>query len=347
MSRFIADLNKVLLKHESGTYANTSGNAFWIGQVTENTITDSENLQINRYLGTGSRQFDSINLGPRDVTGVLTYNPSDMMIPFFAIGSVTSVSGATTSVNTHCVTQISTDVLQNPWVSGTGQLNPPISFTIEDSKQAPGTGHNFVRTVKGVVPNIVTISAAQGDKVQVTVDWIGQTLEFTSGTTTSLTKITATPYLWSDCTLTLYDEENNASGLNTVKDFSFEINNNLEAPHYLNGSRDVSTPILGNKDYTLILTLDLTDTNSAMFYDKFYKGGSAFNFVIDMNRDEKGFVGSQHCIYYMSGCYVTTMENPSEFEGVTESSVEIKVQNVCGSEYSYSHNVPFGQYGPF
>ena len=42
MARYIQDQNKVALLHESGTYANASGNGVWLGEVTENSIDDSE-----------------------------------------------------------------------------------------------------------------------------------------------------------------------------------------------------------------------------------------------------------------------------------------------------------------
>jgi len=139
MARFLSDQNKVLLLHESGTYSSTSGNAVWLGEVTENSIDDTENKLEDRFLGTSSRSFGDYELGPRDVTGTLTYNAQNFRLPFWAIGSVVdSASGTTVS---HTSTQVDTDVRQSAFTSGT--LNPPISFTIEDSKQSPGTGKNF------------------------------------------------------------------------------------------------------------------------------------------------------------------------------------------------------------
>lgn len=87
MGRFISDSNKIALLHESGTYANTSGNGVWLGEVTDHSIDDAENKLENRYLGTSSRSFGSFDQGPRDVTGTLTYNAQNFRLPFFAIGS--------------------------------------------------------------------------------------------------------------------------------------------------------------------------------------------------------------------------------------------------------------------
>ena len=52
MGRYIADANKVLGQHESGTYAvPMAGSTFWFGQVQENSINDAENKLENRFLG--------------------------------------------------------------------------------------------------------------------------------------------------------------------------------------------------------------------------------------------------------------------------------------------------------
>lgn len=325
MARYISDQNKVVLIHESGTYSAVSGAGQWIGQVTENSISDAENKLENRYLGTATRSYDLMEQGPRDVTGTLTYHAQDMRLPFWAIGSV--VDGGTGSKCTHIVSQINTNVWQSAFTSGTGKLNAPISFTIEDSKQSPSTGRNFLRTVNGVVPNAVTITATQGEKVQVAVDYIGQTVTASSGTTTSVTEESVKPYLWSSTSLTL-----GGSTMSTIKELSFEINNNVEAPHYLNGSRDISVPYPQNRDYTLNLTMDLDGTDADRLYNSFYKSNTAFNGTLDFNQDVTA-VGSQHSVFVLSGCKITSMEIPSAIEGATETTIEIRPQNVTGSSW--------------
>ena len=325
MARFVSDQNKVLGVYESGTYGaiKDSGSTFWIGQVTEHSIDDSENLLENRYLGTSDRNFDYMAQGPRDVTGTLTYHVQDMRLVAWAIGSVNEVVGTGSSV--HFATEIDTDVWQSPFTSGTGQLNAPISFTIEDSKQSPGTGRNFIRTINGAVPNVTTITASRGEKVHVNIDYIGQTLTYSSGATSSVTEQTGIrPYLWSDCSLTI-----GGSSIDTAKEVSLEINQNIEAPHYLNGSRDVSVPYPQNREYTLNVTMDLDGTEAAMLYNEYYKGGSKFNAVFDLNADST--TGSQHTIFTMSGCYVTSMDNPSTNEGIVESTVVIRPESLTGS----------------
>ncbi len=350
MARYISDQNKVAGIHESGTYAvqeagaeGATGSVFWFGEVTEHSVDDAENKIEDRFLGTATRNFDNFIQGPRDVTGTLTFNAQDMRLPFWAIGSVVSVPSGTGADNHdfHVVTEIATNVMQSAFTSGTNVLSAPMSFTIEDSKQSPGTGRNFIRTINGCVPNTVTISATQGEKVSIVVDYIGQTLKTSSGTTTTLVETTGSsirPYLWSDTSVTIA-----TSGLDTVKSIEFEINNNIEAPHYLNGSRDIGTPFQLNKNYTLTLTMDLDGNEADFLYNEFYKGNGSFNTTLDFNADgQVAAAGSAHALFFMSGCIITSMENPSTVEGTTETTIEIRPQSVTGSAFEQT-----GNYNPF
>lgn len=326
MTRYISDQNKVVLFHESGTYGTKSsaaGSSFWIGEVTDNSIDDNENKLINRYLGTASRSFGAIAQGPRDVTGTISYNVQNFRLPFLAIGSVVDTSGTQA---THIASQVDSSTWQSAFVSGTGQISAPISFTIEDSKQSAGTGRNFIRTVNGCVPNTTTITASQGEKIVVGVDYIGQTDTVTSGTTSTVTAETNTPYLWSSASLTL-----GGSSINTAKEISLEINQNLEAPHYLNGSRDIGIPFAKNRDYVLNVTMDLDGTDADFLYNEYFKSNGTFNGTLDFNQDG---TGSQHAIFALSGCKIMSFENPSTTEGAVESTIEIQPQNVTATEYT-------------
>ena len=323
MARYVNDQNKVLGIHESGTYASPmAGSAFWIGLVQSNTIDDVEGKVETRYLGAGSRSFIDLTQTIREVTGTITYNPQDMRLMFWAIGSTARTSGTN---NNYLATQIGTDVQQSPWTSGA--LNPPVSFTLEDSKQAPGTGRNFIRTVRGAIPNTATLTISQGEKAVMDIEYQGQTLIYSSGTTTSGGKNSNPSYIFGDTALTMF-----GSSFPTAKEIVLEVNNNLEGPHYLNGSRDISTPFLGNQDVTLTVTMDWDSTVASAIYEEYFKGGSNFNAVIDLNKDTA--TGSQHAIFTLSGCQIQSMGIPSEVGGVTESTMEIKVQNIQGQEYS-------------
>lgn len=325
MARYLGDQNKLVMIHESGTYGNSSGNGHWIGQVQSHTVDDADNRIITRYLGTSTRNIDSFEDGPRDVTGNISYYPQNFGIVLHALGSVTL--GSATNAYTITATEIDTDVRQSAFTSGA--LNPPYSFTLEDSKTATGTGKNFVRTINGVVANTVTINASQNEPVSVEYDYVAQTISNppTSGTTTSVTAGSNRSYLWSDVLITV-----DGTVLNTAKTASLEINQNIQPPHYLNGSRDISVPFPQNRDYTFNVTLDWDSENKSL-YEKLFKGGSSFNAAFDLNADITA-IGSQHTVFIMSGCEVVTLSIPTELEGISEASVEIRPKSVSAVEYS-------------
>lgn len=332
MARFASDQNKVLGIHESGTYASPmTGSSFWIGQVTSNSIDDQENKVATRYLGTSTRSLDTVDEGVRDVTGTVSYRVQNMMMPFYAIGSVTEVTSGTGAIE-YKATEIGTDVAQSAFTSGS--YNPLWSFTIEDSKQAPGTGRNFIRTVNGCNINNVSLTATQGEVVTSEVEYLGQSLTFSSGATTTVTENTRHPYNFGDVTLTM------AGSTLTAKEITFEINQNLVGPHYLNGSRDIATPFPGNRDYTLSVTLDLDSSTSAIWYNEYYKSTSSFNTTLDLNRDIAA-TGSQHAIFILSGCRITSMDVPSENEGVTEATIEVMAEKMDGQEWTQDGFHPF------
>jgi len=252
-------------------------------------------------------------------------HPQDMRFAFWAIGS--GADGSAGSTVSHLVEETSTSAWQSPFTSGTDRLQAPISFQIEDSSQSPGTGANFIRTINGAVVDSVTINAVQGEKVSMDVNYIGQSLTHSSGATTiTPTEELNRPYLWSDCTL-----EISGNTVETAKDISFEIANNVTAPHYLNGSRVVAAPFPGNKEYTLNVTADLSSPLADVLYTDLYKNNGVFNTSFDLNADVTA--GSQHTTFFMSGCRIMSMDVPSTTEGPVEVTMEIKPQIVIGSAF--------------
>ena len=346
-ARFINDTNKVVGIHESGTYGfqeagaeGAAGSTFWMGQVMENSITDEQNYIESRYMGTATQNYDSMEDGPRDVTGTLTLHPHDMRFLFWAIGSTVEVSGATATTATHAVSEVNSDVWQSPFTSGTGTHPAPMSFTIEDSKQSPGTGRNFIRTLNGCVIDTCTLTLTQGEKASMEVSYIAQSLIPSSGTTTTLVNSgtqALTPYLWSDAILTIA-----GSTMDTANEITFEVARNTVAPHYVNGSRVIGTPYHTNRNYTLNITKDLDGLDSMWLYEQYYRGGSSFNATLDLNADIAA-IGSKHTIIIMSGCRITAMDNPSTAdEGTTETTIEVRPQSVTGSSFDRTH-----LYNPF
>jgi len=344
MARYIGDMNKIVGIHESGTYAHNAagtdavaGSTYWIGQITENSIDDAENYITDRYMGTGKRTYDTMELGPNDVTGTLSYHPHDMRLMFYAIGSIVEVSGATATTCTHAVSEVNSDVWQSPFTSGTNTHPAPMSFTLEDSKQSPGTGRNFIRTIKGATINMATLTLSQGEKATVDIDYIAEHILPSSGTTTTLVnsglssaslKQYLTPYVWNNSLLTLA-----GSPMDTAKGITFEVNNNMTGPHYINGSRAIGMPYAGNKDYTINVTMDLDGQDAMWLYNQYYKGGSTFNGNLDMNADIAA-IGSKHTTFIFSGCTITSMENPSTADAeTTETTIEIRPQTIAGSTW--------------
>jgi len=329
MARFISDTNKVVMLSESGTYAVPDTTGKWIGQVQEHALEENENLLISRYLGNANRSYGKIDAGPQDVNGTLTYYPQDMNLMAHALGSVYQTVATNTTKNEAWA--VNNNVWQNPFCSGTTKQTEstlPYSFTIEDSKTSAGTGKNFIRTVKGACINTATLTLTQGEKASCEVAYNAQHSIFSSGNTTSVTAYTNRPYLWSDASLTMV-----GSPISNAKEVSLEINNNLESPHYINGSRVIGASFQGNREITLSVTADASAERCQMLYDEYYKGGSEFNITLDLNADITA-TGSQHAIFYMSGCRIQSMDIPSPLEGVNEFSFEAITGSINMTDYT-------------
>ena len=105
----------------------------------------------------------------------------------------------------------------------------------------------------------------------------------------------------------------------------------------MNGSRVISVPTVGNKDYTLNVTMDLDGQDAMWLYEQYYRGGSTFNADLDMDADITA-VGSKHSALIMSGCQIINMDNPSSADvDTTETSIEIKPESVAGSTWDRTH----------
>jgi len=322
LSRYLADQNKVVHLFESGTYAGSIsalgvGANTWLGEIQSFSIDQTENYLEDRYLGASSRNVQDFQQGPLDIAGTITSNIQDVNLLAHALGSTYEV--VATNTRTTTATEFDSDACQNVFISGTGkEMTTPYSFTIEDSKQTPGTGANFIRTVRGCVVDTATLTLAQGEKTSIETGFMAQQIDHSSGTTTTIGSNILRPYLWSDSTLTLA-----GSTISTAKEISLEITNNLEAPHYLNGSRAIGQPFLGNRNYTLNVTMDADFPIQHRLYRTFFAGGSVFNAELDLDHDVTA-VGSAHATIYMSGCIIATMDNPSEVEGINETTLEIR-----------------------
>jgi len=314
MGRYIGDQNLVGFYYESGTYANVSGALQWIGMVQEVNPDESTGIIEVRYQGSNDRNVDQLVNGPLDYTGTFTYYPQDWKFLMFALGSI--VDAGSPSPYTHEIKE-SNSADGNQFTSGTD--NPFISFGLEIAQQHTD-GHNFIRTVKGAMVNSMTITISQGEVISCDIDYVAKESVFSSGTASSLTPTTTRPFMWSDNQVHLPS----GTVLDNVKEVSLTINNNIAPQHYINGSREPSTPVPLNRDYELSLTLDANSEWTKTLYDQYFIGGSEFNMMLVVDAS----TGSRDAYIIMSGCKIMDMEAPQAVEGVNEQTISIKPKSV-------------------
>ena len=325
MARFISDSNAVSMRWESGLYATASGDRLWIGLVQNSSIDESTGVLPIRYVGTSTRNVDLFVDGPKDVTGAFSYYPQNWRMFVAALGS--NIDSGSPTPYAHVISELNSNAA-SPYISGA--LNPFTSFTIEDSKRTGTDGLHFVRTVNGAVVNTITLNGTQGEPLTVDVDYVGQEVTFTSGAPTLATEITTRPYMWRDVRLHIPS----GTVIAELKDFSLSINNNLEPPHYLNGSQVIAPPIPLNRDYEFTATLDSTSENTKTFWESYFVGGSSLNvgggstFNMMLEVSAQIGAGSREAFFIMSGCKMMDMELPTPQEGVNETSLTIQPRNM-------------------
>lgn len=317
MARYIGDQNAIGFFFESGTYANTSGALQWIGQVQDFTPDENLNIVAVRHQGSADRNVDQFVDGPIDFTGTFSFFPQDWKFLMFALGS--NVDAGSPSPFTHTISEVDSND-GNAFTSGTD--NPMMSFGLEASQTASAAGENFVRTIKGAIVNALTINAAQGEIISVDIDYMAQENTFSSGARSALTETTTRPFLWSDVSVQLPS----GTPIPDVKSTTVSITNNLEGPHYQNGSKEISVPIPLNRDYQVSLTLDGTSEFTKTLYDQHFLGGSLFNMIIDIT-DAGAGAGSRDVAITFSGCRLIDMEAPQGMEGVNEQTITIQPEN--------------------
>ena len=328
--RFSSDQNQVGLYYESGTYGNPTGTLpKWIGQVTTHEPEENENLIELRHLGTASRNVDSFVAGQQEVGGTLTFRPQDFRFIGLFLGSITN--SATASATKLNYSEVNNGQRLNAFTSGT--LNPMISFSLEDSKSVGTAGSNFVRTIKGCNVNTLNISIDPGVPVEVEAAYIAQSVAFSSGTPGVLTANTDRPFMWSDCTVQLPG----GTTLEAVKTARFIGANGTERSMYVGSGRASDVPAPLNRVYTMNITKDMTAETAKSLYDQYYKGGSAFNMVLDINADLSApGIGSRHLIATFSGCKITDMTEPSAMEGINEQTFTVRPITASAIEYKSS-----------
>jgi len=327
MGRYVADQNKNVMMFESGTYGTTSGTGQWLGLVTNLEPNESTNVINLRYTSTGNRNVSKFVQTAKDYAPTITFHPQDWRLLGYTLGSI--VDGGSPSPYTHAMVETNSNV-GNAYTSGVA--NPFLSFTIENAKQFNPTGLNHVKTFKGCMVNTYTLNATEGGILEAEVSTIAREMEYSSGATTAVSESTTVPYKWSDCFWTLPS----GAALNFIRDWGITINNNLNAPHYNNGSQEIGTPIPENRDYEITMTADADSGKAKTFYDQYYQGGSTFNMLLTIS----AAAGSQEAFLTFSGCTLTDMPDPTANEGINQWSLTIAPQkaSVTVNDLTYKYN---------
>ena len=320
--RFIGDSVSASFLWESGTYSVVSGARQWIGMVQEGTVDESTNVIPVRYLSTATRNVSQWVDGAKDVAFNFSYFPQDWRMLVFALGS--NVDAGSPSPYTHVISEVNS---ASGGLHTSGTMNPFTSYQLELAHKGGATGENFIRTLIGCNTNSLTINASQGEIISVDVEGIAQDAVTTSGAITLATEDTTRPFMWRDVKVHIPS----GTVIPEVKQMSFSVNNNMEAPHYLNGSQVIAPPIPLGRDYEVSLTLDATSENTKTFHESYFLGGSMlnqgtgseFNMMIEINAS----AGSRDAFFVLSGCKMLDLELPNPIEGVTETSLTIRPKN--------------------
>lgn len=310
MTRFLNDQAKLVFLWESGTYSVASGNAQWPGMLQSHDITENLNINQIRFLGQGNRNVGIFTEGPIEVEGKLSLYPQDWRFLALALGSQTRTSGtAQTNNYKYDIAEVNNNTRANAYTSGT--LNPFWSFTIEESRTGAIANKNSLRTIKGCVVNDFSLKISNKEPIVLEIGFIGQSGSWFSGTSSTVTAGSNRPYLWSDTSFSIA-----GVALEPVNNLTFDLKNNFERPFYLNGSLFMATPYALNRDYSVKVSQDMDSTTIGSLYDTYFKGGSTFNALLDINNIVS--TGSRRVQITFSGCRITDVSEPVEVGGISK-----------------------------
>lgn len=310
---FVADNNQVIFLWESGTYNTASGAGNWIGLVQEHTVSEDQGVIPVRYAGNSSRNVGQFVDGPTTFGGTFTYYPQEWQMLVFALGK--NSDAGSPSPYTHTITEVDSENVDKH----NGQILP--SFQIEDGHQdwIGASGVNFIRTTKGCMVDSLTLTATEGEPVSVEVNYVAQSISYTSGAVTSVSADTSSPFMWSQFRAFI------PSGtlISAVKEMNITLNNNLEVPNYVDNSRNIGVPIPTQRDYEVTLTVNAEPGSiTKQIYDQYWVGGSTFNMLVFGIAS----TGSRQLSWVFSGCKLVGFEGGTPNEGVNEQSWTIQPQ---------------------
>lgn len=329
MARFLSDQTKLVMFYESGTYGALQGTGQWpTGYVQDYDFVESQNTIQTRFLGQLNRNVGRFDFGALDVKGTINLYPQDWRLLAFTLGSATRTSGtAQTSNYRYDIAEVNGGTRGNAYTSGT--LNPFVSFTLEESRTGATANQNFMRTLVGCNVDVFKLTVNQGEPVKAQVSVLTQAGSWFSGTSTTITAGSNRPYLWSD---TVFQPLTSGTTMEPVKNLVWTIKNNFVGPHYLNGSRVIAIPYPLNRDYDVKVIQDLESSIAGSLYDSYFKGGSIFNAILDINNQTD--TGSHRLIVTFSGCRMTDMTVPAKIGGLVECNYSF----VPGSVSAIAHD---------
>ena len=329
--KYVGDTWQVGAFYTSGNNTTSTGAQIWLGQVQNHDITESEGASFIRYAGTADRNVDGFYQGETSYEGTLTFFPQNFRFLKFALGKVADAGSPSPFTHTYTETNNDDDTLEVA-----GQSLP--SMNIEDAKQVliGGSGLNHIRTMKGCMIDSLTITGERGAPISVELNYMAISRDYASGAASSLTEVTDRPYIFSDLTV----HWPSGTTLNALKTFNINLANNLQADNYLDNSRNIGTPIPGDRDYELALTMNADSAEAKNFYDKYFIGGSEFNMLWHFVAS----TGSRTLPLVFSGCRLRVMNAPSLREGVHEYNITIQPTTASAVEDSTDQYYNAGSY---
>jgi len=276
----------------------------WFGYGTEpHTMDESEGYEAIRYVGGANRNIDTILDGAKEYTGTVTINPQRAISFRLALGKSSCAGSPSTTTHT---------------ISESGTLP---SFDIEDF--AGGVAGSYLkRTLVGCTVDSMTLRCAEGEKVEQEINYIAKRGYDLVSDKTSVTAGSDKPYKWEECLLVISGGGVHGN-VDSTKEWSWTINNNLDAPNYQDATQYIGQPIPGDRDYEVTATLNATAGSARDWYHKFFKGGSTFNMNIFIFRTS----GSDDVNIAMSGCKMMDCDVPLRRSGTIEQTWTVRPEN--------------------
>lgn len=273
MVYYVGDQVSVACQMTSGTNVNATGTSFWLGQITDLSLSEGEGYFTVRYAGLASRDIQSFVQGPQTWGGTINFNLQDMRVMKYVLGSCTDNGSPTPSLHTFRGTNNNSAI---PEVAS--DTMPAFAVQVAKSVLIAGSGVNMIRNLYGCFVDKFSMSASENGVATCSLDFIARGGSYLSGAIIAVTDPAMRPFLWSDMKFSLPTSGTAATA--NVKSFTFSVANNLETPNFVDATRTIATPIPTNRDYDLAVSMVADSTQAKVLYEQYFRGGSVFNFLL-------------------------------------------------------------------